>query len=345
MNTEKILITGIAGHIGSEFARWVQANRPGVTIFGVDNLSSGYRENVPAGVTWLTYDLAESPLPAELFRVDFVFHFAAFAAECLSPFVRSYTVGNVWQATTNVITACINAGCVKRLIFTSSAAVYGNIPAPHRETDHCRPNDPYGIAKLACEHDLRCAHEQFGLDYCILRPHNVFGPGQSIWTDHRNVLGIWMRAALEGRPLRIYGDGKQTRQFTAGENIWPCIWEAAVSERTSGRTINIGGSESMTINALARLVSKVTGQNHIEYVPARHEVRVVECDNFLSQLLLGYREEVKLAPASEEMWMWASHAFVRWPNRQKRRVTEILELDATRIEPATRGNQMSTGSC
>jgi len=301
----KILITGIAGHFGSEFARWVLANRPGVRIVGVDNLSSGFRENVPEGVEWLKDDLADGPLPPALFQVDYVFHFAAFAAECLSPFVRSYTVRNVWLATTNVITACINAGCIKRLVFTSSAAVYGNIPAPHRETDICRPNDPYGIAKLACEHDLRCAREQFGLDYCILRPHNVFGPGQSIWNEHRNVIGIWMRAALEGRPLRIYGDGNQTRQFTPGPNLWPSLWEAAMRPEASQEILNVGESKSISIATLAEMVHDITGACGIVYELARHEMAHVACDNTRSEVVLGYRGIVSTEQYIRDMWEWA----------------------------------------
>lgn len=329
----RILITGVAGHLGSRLAEWLLANVPEAQISGIDNLSSGYAENVPAGVEFWEQDVGQvhACRPRGLFAepFDYVFHFAAFAAECLSPFVRTYTIDNVWRSTSALISQVIGSGGCRRFVFTSSIAVYGESGrAPFRELNVPRPHDPYGVAKLACEHDLRIAGDQHGLDYCILRPHNIYGRGQNLWDRHRNVFGIWMRAALEGQPLRIFGNGRQRRAFTAIDDILPCLWRAAIDARASRQVINLGGSQPTSIRAVAELVTGLVGAKAIEHVPNRHEVRDAWCSGVRSEQLLGYREETPLADGLAAMWAWAQEAWQRYPERRTRREPFTLELTA-----------------
>lgn len=335
----RVLITGVAGHLGSAFAKWLLTKEPAVRIHGIDNLSSGFRENVPAGVELLEQDVGDvvACRPTALFAepFDYVFHFAAFAAECLSPFVRTYTIDNVWRNTSALISQVIASGGCRRFVLASSIAVYGHNrkcasgtcrPRPFNELDIPRPNDPYGIAKLACEHDLRVAGEQHGLPWCILRPHNIYGPGQNLWDRHRNVFGIWMRQALEGKPLAIFGDGHQQRAFSYIDDILPAIWRAAEAPAASKQVINLGGSQPISILDAAAATACVVKATAIEHLPARHEVRDAWCTTNRSEQLLGYRDRTPLANGLAKMWAWARDAWQQFPERRHRREPFEIEL-------------------
>ena len=149
---KKVLITGVAGMIGSRLAAYILEKYPSYEVIGVDNLSGGYPENVPEKVHFTQLDLATDSLDA-LFanqNIDYVYHLAAYAAEGLSPFIRCFNYTNNLVATANVVNACIKYG-VKRLVFTSSMAVYGIGTPPFSEAHQPSPVDPYGVAKYACE--------------------------------------------------------------------------------------------------------------------------------------------------------------------------------------------------
>lgn len=316
----KVLITGVAGHLGSAFARWLQ-ERIDCEIWGVDDFSCGYRENVPLGVKLITGDLGASKVP----QADYVFHFAAMAAECLSPFVRSYHVHNNLGGWSNLLNQVLDTGC-QRLVFTSSMAVYGNGTAPFSEESPCRPHDPYGAGKLFCETDLRIAGEQHGLDWCAIRPHNIYGPGQSLWQKYRNVLGLWMRAALDGQPMLVYGDGQQRRAFSYVDDILPCLWQAAVAPEASRQIINLGGTESTSILAAAEATARITGAK-IEHREARHEVKEAWCTVDKSEKLLGFQDTTRLNAGLKKMWAWAQEAWERFPSRRTQTDAFAIELD------------------
>jgi len=222
----KVLITGVAGLLGSRLSDWLIENTE-YDIIGIDNLSGGYIENVNKEIDLYKFDLADGNNVEKLFgevRPDLVYHFAAYAAEGLSPFMRAYNYKNNLISTAKVTNACIN-NHVSRLVFTSSMAVYGHGwegKRPFDESDPPSPIDPYGIAKMACEMDIQVAGEQHGLDWCIIRPHNVYGEKQNIWDKYRNVLGIWMYQHLNNEPMSIFGDGEQKR---AGRKSFDFLWE------------------------------------------------------------------------------------------------------------------------
>jgi UDP-glucose 4-epimerase len=241
----KILITGVAGLLGSRLADWILENHPEIEIIGVDDLSGGYYENVNPKIQFHQLNLASQAYQLdELFKTtqpDYVYHFAAYAAEGLSPFIRHYNYTNNLLSTANVINNCINYN-VKRLIFTSTMAVYGHGEGGIFHEDMLRnPIDPYGVAKAACERDIEIANEQHGLDYCIIRPHNVFGANQNIWDKYRNVLGIWMYYHMEGKPITIFGDGTQKRAFSYIDDSLEPLWNAAIKLEASKQIINLGG--------------------------------------------------------------------------------------------------------
>ena len=158
-----ILITGVAGLIGSRFADWIIENHPECNVIGIDSLFGGYVENVHPNVIFYKRDLAIDSID-DIFKkhaIDYVFHFAAYAAEGLSPFMRKFNYSNNVISTVSIINACINYN-IKRLIYTSSISVYGHgqyLGKIFDEDDQCIPIDPYGISKYACELDIKVANE------------------------------------------------------------------------------------------------------------------------------------------------------------------------------------------
>ena len=185
-----VLITGVAGLLGSRLADWIIENQPEVNVIGIDDLSGGYTENINPKVVFYNSNIIGDTIQ-DIFiehQIDYVFHFAAYAAEGLSPFIRGYNYDNNLKVTALIVNECIKHQ-VKRLVFTSTLAVYGHGNGGiFEETQTPKPIDPYGVAKYGCEMDIQIAGEQHGLDWCIIRPHNVYGIKQNIWDKYRNCL-------------------------------------------------------------------------------------------------------------------------------------------------------------
>jgi UDP-glucose 4-epimerase len=198
---------------------------------------------------------------------------------------------------------------VERFYFTSSMAVYGSQAPPFVEAMRPAPEDPYGIAKYAVEQDLAVAARMHGLRYTIFRPHNVYGPGQNIGDPYRNVVGIFMRQALSGLPLSIFGDGLQVRAFShISDIVRPMV---AALEVEPGHTFNIGGEEPVSILELAERVSDLTGADIVHLAP-RVEVSEAWCDHTQARNLLGFNPLTPFDVGLKEMWDWAQEVGVRW---------------------------------
>lgn len=302
-----IIITGVAGLLGSRFADWIICNQTNYNVIGIDDLSGGYIENIPKGVIFYNLDCCNDSL-SDIFKKyepEFVYHFAAYAAEGLSPFIRKYNYTNNLLATANVVNCCINFN-VRRLIFTSTMAVYGHGEGGVFHEDMIRnPIDPYGIAKAACERDIEIANEQHGLDYCIIRPHNVYGINQNIWDKYRNVLGIWMYYHLNGMPLSIFGDGSQMRAFSYIDDSLDPLWQAAIRDSASKQIINLGGINEYKIKDAAEVLINVMGGGEIEFLEKRHEVHTAIPTHEKSVELLGFKHETDLEEGLTKMWEWA----------------------------------------
>lgn len=314
---KSILITGNAGLIGANLANWILKNHPEYEVVGIDNLFGGYTENIDDRVIFYKRDLSTDSL-TDIFdthEFEYVYHLAAYAAEGLSPFMRKFNYSNNVLSTVNIINECIKHK-VKRLIYTSSMSVYGWGIEKGRvfdEDDRPDPIDPYAISKYACEMDIKVAGEQHGLDWCIIRPHNVFGPLQNIWDKYRNVLGIWMYQILNNKPMLIYGDGEQTRAFSYIDDCLESFWNAAVCEKASKQIVNVGGEKGYTINEAAEILCKITGYNNVEHREARHEVKHAVPSPEKSKLILGYKQTTSLEEGLRKMWAWAQEQ----PNRKQ----------------------------
>jgi hypothetical protein len=124
-----------------------------------------------------------------------------------------------------------------------------------------QPEDPYGVAKYAVELDLRAAHEMFGIDFVVFRPHNVYGPGQNVADKYRNVIGIFMRQLLAGEPMTIFGDGSQTRAFSFIDDVAPQIARAPLLAGARNQVFNVGADRAYTLNELASSVAAATSSS------------------------------------------------------------------------------------
>ncbi|HVO28320.1 MAG TPA: NAD-dependent epimerase/dehydratase family protein [Candidatus Margulisiibacteriota bacterium] len=270
----KSLVTGGAGFIGSHVAEHLLGQGHRVTV--VDDLSGGFEDNVAPGVELVTGSINDVDLVERLFserRFDYVFHLAAYAAEGLSHFVKRFNYTNNLIGSVNLINASISRN-VKCFIFASSIAVYGTSPRlPLDETTSPCPADPYGIAKLAVEQELRVSQTMFGLNYVVFRLHNVYGERQNIADKYRNVVGIFMNQVLQGKPMTIFGDGRQTRAFTYVADVVPVIAAAGEVAAAQNQVFNLGADAPCSLEDLARAVARAMGvAPQMVHLPPRNEV-------------------------------------------------------------------------
>ena len=311
----KIFVTGCAGLLGSNYSRHLINN--GHEVIGIDNLSGGYKAFVPKGenFTFIKLNLERRKKLAELFKEhkpDSLFHFAAYAAEGLSPFIRNFNYRNNLICSANLINPCIEYGT--KIIFTSSMAVYGGQEPPFTEDKQPQPIDPYGVAKYAVECDLKLANQQFGLRYNIVRPHNVLGTYQNIWDRYRNVIGIFIRKTLNGIPILIYGDGEQTRAFSDIKYYMQPF--DMLHDNFDGEIFNIGADKYFSLNEVAETVQKIGSKYGydvpIEHGEPRHEVKHAYCDHTKAKTMLNFKDNTKLEDLIETMFVWA----MKEPNRK-----------------------------
>ena len=321
---EIILITGVAGLLGSRLADWLIENHPEYDVVGIDDLSGGYIENINPKVIFWKANLTDSTIDNcfEIHKPKYVFHFAAYAAEGLSPFIRTFNYTNNLVATAAIVNNCIKYD-IKRLVFTSTMAVYGYGEGGIFHEDMKRnPIDPYGVAKSACELDIEIANKQHGLDYCIIRPHNVFGIKQNIWDKYRNVLGIWMFQHMNNEPMFIFGDGKQTRAFSYIDDSLEPLWNAAITPNASKQIINLGGINEYSILEANQILREVIGGGEIVFKEQRHEVKYAIPTWQKSVDILGFKHKIDLKEGLIKMWEWAQQQ----PKRE-RFIWSSYELD------------------
>lgn len=306
------LVTGGAGFIGSHVAR--HCLQMGHRVVVLDDLSGGFRDHVPPGAKFIRGSVTNAPAIARLFeryRFDYVYHLAAYAAEGLSHFIRRYNYTNNLLGSVNLINAAVRHQ-IKRFVFTSSIAVYGAGQLPMDEDLIPQPEDPYGVSKYAVELDLRAAHEMFGLDYVIFRPHNVYGENQNIGDRYRNVIGIFMNQLMQGQPMSVFGDGLQTRAFSYIDDVAPHIARSVELPAATNQVINIGADTPHTVNELARVVAEAFGvEPHIRHLAARNEVAHAYSSHAKAQRIFGSTAAVPLASGIARMAQWARRVGAR----------------------------------
>jgi len=302
------LVTGGAGFMGSHVAEHLL--KMGHRVVVLDDLSGGFADNVPAGAVFVQGSILDADLIERLFErysFDYVYHLAAYAAEGLSHFIRRFNYQNNLIGSVNLINASVNHD-VKCFIFTSSIAVYGAGQAPMTEDMIPVPEDPYGIAKLAVEQDLRVAHEMFGLDYVVFRPHNVYGERQNIGDRYRNVVGIFMNQILKGEAMTIFGDGTQQRAFTHINDIAPIIAACVEKPGARGNVFNVGADTPYTVNELARVVAaSMNAECKVQHLAPRNEVKIAFSDHSKAERVFGKQTKTALEDGIRAMAKWVKN--------------------------------------
>lgn len=312
----KVLVTGGAGFIGSHVAEWLLDDQYDVYI--LDDLSGGFKENVPEGSHFIKGSITDVVLLEKIFnehKFEYVFHLAAYAAEGLSHFIRRYNYMTNLVGSINLINLAVKHK-VKCFVFTSSIAVYGQNQLPMTEDLIPMPEDPYGISKLAVELDLVAARKQFGLDHIIFRPHNVYGERQNIGDKYRNVLGIFMNNILIDKPLTIFGDGTQTRAFTHIDDVAPIIARSVNDKRKYGEVFNIGADVEVSVKELAHHVCKAFDvEPNIKYLRGRNEVKHAYSSHSKLSKFDNITSQVPIEEGIKRMVDWVKRVGARKPKK------------------------------
>ncbi len=265
IQTMNFLITGAAGFIGSILAN--QLAREGHQVRGLDDLSTGDPQALSSDVHFTRGDVNDRPkLWTLLQEVDCVYHLAARVSvpeSILYP--REYNAVNV-GGTVSLMEAMRDVG-VKRVVFASSGAIYGNQDLqPLAEGQTPRPSSPYAVSKLAAEYYIRSIGELWGIETTSLRIFNAYGPGQHLPASNPPVVPYFLRQATRNGTLVVNGDGSQTRDYVYVEDVISAMVAAATAPNVNGLVINIGSGAETSIRTLADLVLKVTGsQTNVVY--------------------------------------------------------------------------------
>ena len=297
----KIFITGIAGFLGSHLAK--RMIKLGHEVSGNDTLILGEKENLPKNTNFYEIDCCDFNQMCKILKdIDIVYHCAATAHEGLSVFSPNFITKNIYQASVSVITASIT-NKIKRFIFCSSMARYGQQKTPFTEDMKTKPIDPYGIAKVAAENTLMLLSKVHGMEYNIAVPHNIVGPNQKYDDPFRNVMSIFINRNLQNKPSIIYGDGKQERCFSYIDDVVFCLEKLALEKKIKNDIFNIGPDENpITINELASIVANHTGYNldpvHVEDRP--QEVKIATCSAEKARKFLNYKTETSVVESVEQ---------------------------------------------
>ena len=298
-----IFITGIAGFLGSNLAE--HYIKKGFKVSGNDNLVGGDLINVDSKkINFHKGDCENLDFMTKIMKdVDVVCHTAAYAHEGLSSFSPKLICNNNVTGSTSVFTAAI-INKVKRIVFCSSMARYGDILPPFKETDQVKPVDPYGVSKVAAENILKILCDTHNVEYNIAVPHNIIGPKQKYDDPYRNVASIMINLILQNRRPVIYGDGEQKRTFSDIDDCMYCLDKLMLDPNIKSEVFNIGpDEETVTINELYQMISNKMQFNldPIYNEDRPNEVKFATCSSEKSRKLLDYKTKVPLTESIDKL--------------------------------------------
>ena len=292
---KKILVTGVAGFLGSHLAE--KFIKLGHDVIGIDNMIGGYEDNIPNKIKFYNFDCCDlKNIDLIMNKIDVVYHCAATAHEGLSVFSPIEITKNNYLASITIITSAINHD-VKRIIYCSSMARYGQGKTPFHEEMEPKPIDPYGISKVAVEKVLTNLCTLNNIQWVIAVPHNIIGPRQKYDDPFRNVVSIMLNRMLLGKPAIIFGDGEQKRCFSDIDDCIFCLDKLLFDKNINSEIINIGPDEEfITINQLFEKLSNFLKYNlDAKYVEDRpNEVKYASCSAKKARKLLNYKTRVNL---------------------------------------------------
>lgn len=308
MTREGILVTGGAGFIGSHLVTRLLSEGHSVRV--VDNLSTGYRNNLRAVMDQIDFREADIRDPRVCSQVvtgiDVIFHVAALpsVARSMADPMETHSVNAT--GTLNLLEAARNAG-VRRFVYSGSSSAYGDTPdLPKAERAEPLPRSPYAASKLSGESYTLAYARASLLEGVALRYFNVFGPRQDPNGPYAAIVPLLFRAAIEGTPITIFGDGNQTRDFTYITNVVDANVLAATGQasRVNGHVLNVGAGARTSLLELTSMVEEVTGRpvlrQHAQ--PRPGDVRDSQASLERARAVLGYRPEVTVREGIERLW-------------------------------------------
>ncbi|MFN2136901.1 MAG: NAD-dependent epimerase/dehydratase family protein [Candidatus Promineifilaceae bacterium] len=289
------LVTGGAGFIGSALANRLIADGHSVSV--LDDLSNGEQQRLNPAITFVQGDIDNIPLLWSLLpEVDCVYHLAArvsVAQSILHP--RHYNRVNV-GGTVSLMEAMRDTG-VRRVVFTSSGAVYGKQGRlPVRETDSPHPDSPYAVSKWSAEQYIHTIGELWGMETVALRIFNAYGPNQSLPMSHAPVIPRFLQQALTGGSVVLFGQGEQTRDFVYVDDVVDGLVSSAIADAVNRGIINIGSGQETSIRTLVSEIERVTGQeiNLISNSSKRGGVPRLVADISRAKELLDFQPRIGL---------------------------------------------------
>lgn len=317
----KVLVTGGAGFIGSHIAEALVKRGHRVRV--LDDFFSGHRENLAAvngDVEILRGDCSDPGAARRAVKgIEVVYHEGAIpsVARSVADPLRSRRANGT--ATLTMLIAARDAG-IRRFVYASSSSVYGDTPTlPKRETMTPNPLSPYAAEKLSGEHYLRIFHRLFGLETLSLRYFNIFGPRQDPTSPYSGVISRFATALIAGETPVIYGDGRQSRDFTYVENVVDANLRALRARRLEGQAVNIATGHRITLRALLAQMARILGgSSKARHAPARAgDVRHSLADVTRARRLLGYRPRWGLDEGLEKTLEWYREAYGRRPGARR----------------------------
>ena len=300
------LVTGAAGFIGAALAKKLLGDGHGVVA--IDNLSTGARENVPAGVHFFEAD-CQDPDPYLIIpqdQYDAIFHIAGQSSGEISFDNPTYDLSSNTGSTLRLLEFSLQNGC-RRFIYASTMSVYGEKPdRPTKETDELKPESFYGVGKLASEHYLRI-YEQFGIRSTSLRLFNVFGPGQNMTNLRQGMVSIFMAQMIQNGHIHIKGSKDRYRDFVFIDDVVDAFTACLNSSKAHGEVLNIASGVRTTVEALVDILTELyPGRVSREFSGSTSgDVHGLYADICMARKTLSYSPSIDLRTGLSRMLKWA----------------------------------------